>query len=183
MGDLARTAACRFSISFLLALACLACTSAEASAGTFDIVACDTAPEGRHDSWVPAATDKMATAAYCPSAGREAAGLWAGNALNVGTIPMHATSQHKFEALPGTSIVYLGARYMFRRFDSPWLTGVFANGSMLHGCQPGVGPAVCSFNSQSLDRDSTWSWEPGQIRDVAAMTACVSVSGCRSDVA
>ena len=183
MGDLALTYACRFTIALSIALGWLAWASGEARAGTFDVVACDAAPGGAHGSWVPAASDKMATAQFCPSAGREAAGLWAGNALNVGTIPPFAWAEQKFEPPPGTSIVFLGARYMFRRFDLPWRLGVFANGTMLHGCEPGAGPAVCAFNSQSIDRDSTWGWAPGQVHKVSVVTACGSGTGCRSDVA
>lgn len=183
MGELARTDACRFSIVLLTVLGCLALVTGSARAATFEVLACDTAPGGAYGSWASGASDKMATAQYCPSAGREAAGLWAGNAFNVGTIPPFAASQQKFEPPPDTSIVFLSARYMFRRFDSYWRTGIFANSTLLHGCEPGQGPAVCSFNSQSIDADSTWGWTPGQVQSVSVVTACGSGTGCRSDVA
>jgi hypothetical protein len=182
MGDVARTAVCRFSIALVVALGGFAWPPGAARAGTFEVVACDAAPAGAYGSWERSASDKMGTAQYCPTAGREAAGLWAGNAHSVGTIPAFAWSRQRFEAPPGTSIVFLSARYMFRRFDSSWRTGIFANDVMLHGCEPG-GAAVCSFNSQSIDADSTWGWTPGQVSSVSVMTACGSGTGCRSDVA
>src|SRR3712207_3486903 len=130
MGGLARIAACRFSIALGVALAALALSSANAGAGTYDVVACDTAPGGAHGSWLPRAADKMGTGQHCPSAGRESGGLWAGNGVNVGTIPAFAASQQYFDAPPGTSIVFFGARYMFRRFDPYWRLGVFADSAM-----------------------------------------------------
>ena len=183
MGEMARTAACRFSIALGLVLTCLALNPGSARAGTYDVVACDTAPGGVHGSWTPVATEKMGTMQWCPSAGREAAGLWAGNGLNVGTIPPFAASQQKFDAPPGTSIVFFSARYMFRRFDPYWRLGVFADTQMLHGCEPAAQETGCFFNSQSIDGDSTWGWQPGQIHQVSVVTACGSGTGCRSDAA
>ncbi|HEX8054184.1 MAG TPA: hypothetical protein VF517_14425, partial [Thermoleophilaceae bacterium] len=133
MGGIARTAACRFSIVVGLALAGLVAGPGVARAGTYEVVACDTAPGGAHGSWSPRASEKMGTMQWCPSAGREAAGLWAGNGLNVGTIPAFAASQQYFDAPAGTSIVFFAARYMFRRFDPYWRLGVFADTQMLHG--------------------------------------------------
>jgi hypothetical protein len=183
MGELARTAACRFSIALGLVLAALALSASSARAGTYEVVACDTAPGGAHGSWVPRATDKMGTGQHCPSAGREAGGLWAGNGVNVGTIPAFAASQQYFDAPPGTSIVFFAARYMFRRFDPYWRLGVFADSFMLHGCEPAAHETGCFFNSQSIDVDSTWGWQPGQIHQVSIVTACGSGTGCRSDAA
>ena len=183
MGDSARTAACRFSIVMGLLLAGLAWAAPGAAAGTYDVVTCDAAPGGVNASWTPVATDKMGTATHCPTAGREAGGLWAGNAWNVGTIPAFAAAQQKFDAPPGTSIVWFGARYMFRRFDPYWRLGVFADTHMLHGCEPAATEPGCHFNSQSIDGDSTWGWQPGQIHQVSTVVACGSGTGCRSDVA
>ena len=183
MGESARTAACRFSIALGLLLGCLALSPGAARAGTYEVVACDTAPGGAHGSWAPVATEKMGTGQFCPSAGREAGGLWAGNGVNVGTIPAFAASQQRFDAPPGTSIVFFSARYMFRRFDPYWRLGVFADTHMLHGCEPAAQEAGCYFNSQSIDGDSTWGWEPGQIHQVSVVTACGSGTGCRSDAA
>ena len=183
MGESARTAACRFSIAMGLLLAGLAWAPGGAAAGTYDVVTCDAAPGGVNASWTPVATEKMGTAAHCPSAGREAGGLWAGNAWNVGTIPAFAAAQQKFDAPPGTSIVYFGARYMFRRFDPYWRLGVFAGSHLLHGCEPAASETGCFFNSQSIDADSTWGWQPGQVHQVSTVVACGSGTGCRSDVA
>jgi hypothetical protein len=183
MGDMARTAARHSTIVLGLALACLALSSGAARAGTYEVVACDAAPGGNYGSWLPRATDKMGTGQHCPSAGRESGGLWAGNAVNVGTIPAFAASQYYFDAPPGTSIVFFAARYMFRRFDPYWRLGVFADTHMLHGCEPAAQETGCFFNSQSIDGDSTWGWTPNQIHQVSIVTACGSGTGCRSDAA
>ena len=181
MGGLARTAACRFSI--LAALTLLATWAPAASAGTYDVLACDNAPGGAYESWVPEASDKMWTGQHCPTAGREAGGLFAGSGVNVGTIAPFGYALQAFEAPPGTSIVYLGARYMFRRADPYWRIGVFAGTHMLHGCEPSSQETGCFFNSESLGRDSTWAWNPGQVQRVSVITACGSGAGCRSDAA
>jgi hypothetical protein len=181
MGGTVRTAACRFSILFALAL--LGAWAPAASAGTYDVLACDSAPGGAYSSWVPQPGEKMWTGEHCPTAGREAGGLFAGSGVNVGTIAPFAYSQQSFETPPGTSIVYLGARYMFRRFDPYWRLGVFAGTQLLHGCEPSTQETGCSFNSQSTGRDSTWAWNPGQVQRVAVITACGSGTGCRSDAA
>jgi hypothetical protein len=180
MGGLARTAACSFSTMAVLAL--LAMVPA-AQAGTYDVLACDSAPGGAYGSWVPQPGDKMWTGEHCPTAGREAGGLFAGSGVNVGTIAPFAYSQQGFETPPGTSIVYLGARYMFRRSDPYWRIGVFAGTHMLHGCEPSTQETGCFFNSESLGRDSTWAWNPGQVQRVSVITACGSGTGCRSDAA
>ncbi|HEX8647048.1 MAG TPA: hypothetical protein VF715_09095, partial [Thermoleophilaceae bacterium] len=147
------------------------------------MLACDAAPGGAYSSWVPQPGDKMWTGEHCPSAGREAGGLFAGSGVNVGTIAPFAYSQQSFDAPPGTSIVHLGARYMFRRFDPYWRLGVFAGTQLLHGCEPATQETGCSFNSQSTGRDSTWAWTPGQVQRVSVITACGSGTGCRSDAA
>lgn len=180
MGGLARTAACNFSMVAVLAL--LAMVPA-AQAGTYDVLACDSAPGGAHGSWVPQPGDKMWTGEHCPTAGREAGGLFAGSGVNVGTIAPFAVAQQNFDTPPGTSIVYLGARYMFRRADPYWRIGVFAGTHMLHGCESGTQETGCFFNSESLGRDSTWAWNPGQVHRVSTITACGSGTGCRSDAA
>jgi hypothetical protein len=181
MGGTVRTAACRFSILFALAL--LGAWTPAASAGTYDVLACDSAPGGAYGSWVPQPGERMWTGEHCPTAGREAGGLFAGSGVNVGTIAPFAYSQQSFETPPGTSIVYLGARYMFRRSDPYWRLGVFAGTQLLHGCEPSTQETGCSFNSQSTGRDSTWAWTPGQVQRVAVITACGSGTGCRSDAA
>jgi hypothetical protein len=180
MGGLARTAACSFSMMAVLAL--LAMVPA-AQAGTYDVLACDSAPGGAYGSWVPQPGDKMWTGEHCPTAGREAGGLFAGSGVNVGTIAPFAYSQQSFDTPPGTSIVYLGARYMFRRADPYWRIGVFAGTQILHGCEPSTRETGCFFNSESLGRDSTWTWDPGQVHQVSVITACGSGTGCRSDAA
>ena len=178
MGALARTAACRFSI--LVAIAFLAWPAADARAGTYDVVTCDHAPGGANNSWFAQPGDKMWTGQHCPTAGGEAAGLFAGSGVNVGTIPTFAAAQQVFEAPPGTSIVHLGARYMFRRFDPYWWVGVFAGTQLLHGCEPTTTQTPCNFKTSV---DSTWGWNPGQVTRLAAITMCGSSSGCRSDAA
>jgi hypothetical protein len=183
MGESARTAACRFSILLGLLLAALAWAAEGAHGGTYDVVTCDAAPAGRNASWTPVTTDKMGTAEFCPSAGREGGGLWAGSGVNVGTIPAFSAAQQKFDAPPGTSIVFFGARYMFRRFDPYWRLGVFADSHLLHGCEPATSEPGCHFNSQSIDSDSTWGWQPNQIHQVSTVVACGSGTGCRSDAA
>ncbi|MDQ3934154.1 MAG: hypothetical protein M3340_05935 [Actinomycetota bacterium] len=125
----------------------------------------------------------MWTGEHCPTAGREAGGLFAGAGVNVGTIPPLGVSQQAFETPPGTSIVYLGARYMFRRADPQWRLGVFADTNLLHGCEPAARETGCFFNSESLGRDSTWAWDPGHVGRVSVLTACANPNGCRSDAA
>lgn len=180
MGAMARTAACRFSILVGVAIACLAWGSAGARAGTYDILACDVAPNAGHGAWIPQATDKMWTGHHCPTAGNEAAGLFAGSGVNVGTIAPFANSQQGVDAPSGTSIVHLSARYMFRRFDPYWRLGVFAGTQLLHGCEPAAHETGCNFKSNG---DSTWGWSPGQVHRVSIITACGSGTGCRSDAA
>ena len=183
MAGTARTAARRFSIALALALACLALLAAKAPGGTYEVLTCDHAPGGVNQSWTPAASDKMWTGQHCPTAGREAGGLFAGSGVNVGTIPPFASSQQYFDPPTGTSIVFLAARYMFRRADPYWRVGLFADTHMLHGCEPAARETGCYFSSESIDGDSTWGWHPGQIHRVAIVTACGSGSGCRSDAA
>src|SRR5215210_7176196 len=106
MGGLARTAACRFSILVAAAIAGFALASPDARAGTYEVLACDQAPGGAHSSWTPeVSTSKMWTGEHCPTAGGEAAGLFAGSGVNVGTIPAFGASQQYFDAPSGTSIV------------------------------------------------------------------------------
>ncbi|HEX8744273.1 MAG TPA: Ig-like domain repeat protein [Thermoleophilaceae bacterium] len=164
-----------------LALACLAWGPGVASGGTYDVLACDVAPGGARGSWTAKADAKMLTGEHCPTAGGEAAGLFAGSGVNVGTIPLFANSQQYFEAPPGTSLVYFGARYMFRRFDPYWMVGLFVgDNQMLHGCQPATQETGCNFKTST---DATWGWSPGQVGRIYTMTACLGTSGCRSDAA
>ena len=124
----------------------------------------------------------MWTGENCPTAGRDAGGLFAGSGVNVGTIPAFATSSYAFEAPAGTSIAYLAARYTFHRAEPYWRLGVFADGTMLHGCEPAASESGCFFNSRSTGVDSEWGFSPG-IHRVAVQTTCASAGGCRSDAA
>jgi hypothetical protein len=180
MGALARTAACRFAWILMGAIACLAGSAAEARGGTYEVMTCDHAPGGVNNSWVAQPGEKMWTGQHCPTAGGEAAGLFAGSGVNVGTIAPFAHSQQGFDAPAGTSIVHLSARYMFRRFDPYWRLGVFAGTQLLHGCEPATQESGCNFKTST---DSTWGWTPGQVQRVSVITACGSGSGCRSDAA
>lgn len=178
MGRTARTLACRFSLFVIASLA----LAVPAQAGTYDVLTCDVAPEGVNNSWSPVATNGMSTGQHCPSAGRDAGGLFAGNAVNVGTIPAFSGAAWSFDAPSGTSIVYMAARYWFHRRDPYWRLGVFADGSMLHGCEPAPTEPGCEFHSRSIDRATEWSWAGG-VRNVSIVTACGSGFGCRTDTA
>jgi hypothetical protein len=155
MGGMARTAACRFSILLTATVAWMAWGAPVAHGGTYEVVACDHAPGGAHGSWTPQPGDRMWTGEHCPTAGGEAAGLFAGAGVNVGTIKWFAASQQYFDAPDGTSIVFFSARYMFRRFEPYWRLGLFAGTQMLHGCEPATQETGCNFKTSV---DSTWGW-------------------------
>lgn len=178
MGWTRRTFACRISAVLVLGLLWLCAGSAHA--GTYEVLACDVAPDGVNRSWTASASDRMWTGENCPSAGRAAGGLFAGSGVNVGTIPAFATSAYTFDAPAGTSIQYLSARYWFHRVDPYWRVGVFADGAMLHGCEPAARETGCGFSSESIGVPSEWGWAQG-VQHVAIQTTCGAAGGCRSD--
>jgi hypothetical protein len=126
----------------------------------------------------------MGTGEHCPTAGRDAGGLFAGSGVNVGTIQPFSSASQTFESPAGTSIVYLAARYSFHRVDPYWRVGVFAgDGTMLHGCEPAAHEPGCYFHSGSIGGTSDWGFTPGEVRRVYVQTTCGAAGGCSSNTA
>jgi hypothetical protein len=118
---------------------------ATATAGTYDVVACDAAG-GVNNSWAAVSNHPDLLAyAECPSGGDGRRGLVARHALKAANAPAGAYAHMRFDAPAGTAVVGLRASYRFFRSDSSWQVGLSNGRALLRGCPAGHPP--CDMGS------------------------------------
>lgn len=145
-----------------------------ARAGVYDVVACDAAPGGANNSWVPVVGNPLGTTAYteCPTGGSPDRGMIARNVVAANSSASgNVVAQMKFTAAPGTTIIGLNAAYAFYRDDPQWEAVLSTGAAMLRGCPMG-GPPGCTIASSS-----EWIDVPGGSQVLYIDAYCVT-SGC-----
>lgn len=172
--------ASRFLVAVVLGVIGLAVVPTIARAGTYEVVACDAAPQGQQRSWVGVHSQGMSTGTNCPTNRVDERGIWAAAAVNVGTVPAFSAARSVFEAPPGTSIVFLSSEYMFRRVDTYWGVGLWADGNHLHGCLPNQGGS-CNFTTGLAGSPATFSFAKG-VHQVYTQAACGNATGCSTSL-
>jgi hypothetical protein len=114
-----------------------------ASAGTYQVSACDRAPAEQNNSWQPFNTDiaHLVTGDVCPpsQAGGEqekTTGLYATDSLTgTGNAASGASAGWSFASPPGMSIVSLQPdRYLGAYGDHGWIPSITASGTTLESC-------------------------------------------------
>ena len=123
-----------------------------ASAGTYQIGACDRAPAGQNNSWQPFDEDSshMLTGHVCPSLSGEGeqaktTGLFASDSLTgTGNAASGASAGWRFTAPTGMTIVGVQAdRYLGAYGDNGWVPSISADGTMLETCSFGFPAEHC----------------------------------------
>lgn len=158
----------------LIVVVAAAVGAPSAHAGAYDVVACDAAPGGVNNSWIPVVGNPLGTTAYtaCPSGGSPDRGMIARNVVAANSSASgNVVAQMKFTAAPGTTIVGLNAAYDFYRDDPQWEAVLSTGVSMLRGCPMG-GPPGCTIGSSG-----EWIDVPGGSQVLYIDAYCVT-SGC-----
>src|SRR2546423_3562129 len=125
--------------------------SGSASAGVYEVRACDAA-DGVNNSWAATTNAPWMTAyTQCPTGGDQNAGMVARS-----TMPAQAAgtsqgvvAQMIFTAPPGAAVVGLRASYRFSRTDASWEAALSNGQQVLRGCAAG-GASACGI-AQSED--------------------------------
>jgi len=123
------------SVLILLVAALVSLTSPSvASAGSFDIPACDAA-NGANNSWAGFATNtSVAAYALCPSGGNPGRGIIARTALIDAGNSQGVAARMQFNAPPATAITGIRASYDFYRGDTGWEAALSTGSEVLRGC-------------------------------------------------
>lgn len=139
----------RSLLAALVAVVAVVGGGSSAHAGVYDVVACDAAPGGVNNSWIPVVGNSLATTAYteCPTGGSPDRGMIARNVVTANSSASgNVVAQMKFTAAPGTTIVGLNAAYDFYRDDPQWEAALSTGAAVLRGCPIG-GPPGCTIGS------------------------------------
>jgi hypothetical protein len=121
----------------VLAAIGVALSAPAASAGTFEVVACDAAPGFANNSWRSDVTHGgMTTFVACPSGDNQYLGLGARNNYYPSgwTVPGGAAARWLFEAPGDTAIVGIRANALFEQRDHRWQVGLSNGSQLLEGC-------------------------------------------------
>jgi hypothetical protein len=131
----------RRSVAQLLPVLTIAALAAAppATAGTFEVSACDAAPGFVNNSWRPHVTNPaMVMYSACPSADNPRFGLGARHKYAPrGSAPTGAATRWIFEAPPATAIVGVRANALFEQYNQRWQTGLFTRSRLVSGCRGG----------------------------------------------
>lgn len=164
----------RSLLAALVMVAALVVGASSAGAGVYEVVACDAAPGGVNNSWIPVVGNSLATTAYteCPTGGTASRGMIARNVVAANSSASgNVVAQMKFTAAPGTTIIGLNAAYDFYRDDPQWEAVLSTGAAMLRGCPMG-GPPGCTIASSG-----EWIDVPGGSQ-VLYIDAYCAASGC-----
>ena len=125
-------------IVFFLASAALV-AAPPASAGTFEVSACDAAPGFVNNSWRAEVTNPaMVIYNQCPSSDNPRFGLGARHRYaSRGSAPTGAATRWRFEAPPGAAVVGVRANALFVQFSPRWQVGLFTRSRLVSGCRGG----------------------------------------------
>ena len=142
-------------IAATLAALLLALPSA-ASAGTYDVVACDAAPSFANNSWRQEVShSSMVTFTACPSSDNPKLGLGARNGYFASgtTAPTGAAARWWFDAPPGTAIVGIRANGLFEQKSHRWQTALSNGAQLFAGCPatPSNTGAFCADGMNAAD--------------------------------
>src|SRR2546423_8767668 len=126
--------------------------SGSASAGVYEVRACDAA-DGVNNSWAATTNAPWMTAyTQCPTGGDQNAGMVARS-----TMPAQAAgtsqgvvAQMVFTAPPGAAVVGLRASYRFSRTDATWEAALSNGQQVLRGC-PAGGSSFCEISQADDD--------------------------------
>lgn len=153
----------------LIVGAALALVPASATAGTYDVLACDAAG-GANNSWLPNVTNTTAATAYtlCPTGGDPWRGIIARNVVVANTSSSSAVGQMLFNAPAGTRIIGLNAAFDFYRSDPNWEAVLSTGSQALRGCPVG-GVNTCGITSAGA---AQWIDVPGGSQALYIDVAC-----------
>ena len=131
----------RLALTCSCAAVLLAACVVPASAGSFEVVACDAAPGGANNSWITSATsDRVAAYTLCPAGIGDTRGIVTRNAvLQGGNAGAWQSARATFYAPPGTTISGIRASYLFFREGGEWFAGLSTGSNGLDGCYAGTG--------------------------------------------
>ena len=110
--------------------------AAPASAGTYEVRACDAAPGYANNSWAPERNHGgLAIYASCPSGGLDNGLVTRHTGQPAGwTVPTGAAARWVFRAPPATAIVGIRANAFFDQSDHRWQVGLSNGATLLRGC-------------------------------------------------
>ncbi len=131
----------RLNLSVLIATAIAIATASTASAGSFEVVACDAAPGGANNSWITSTTSgRVAAYTQCPAGIGDSRGIVTRNSVDAnGNAGAGQAARATFYAPPGTSISGIRASYLFFREGGEWIAGLSTGAQALDGCYAGTG--------------------------------------------
>jgi len=131
----------RLNLSVLIATALAIATASTASAGSFEVVACDAAPGGANNSWITSTTSgRVAAYTQCPAGIGDSRGIVTRNSVEAnGNAGAGQAARATFYAPPGTSISGIRASYLFFREGGEWIAGLSTGVQALDGCYAGTG--------------------------------------------
>ena len=175
-----------------LPVAVLVCSglvaASTASAGTYQVSACDRAPAEQNNSWQPFNTDiaHLVTGDVCPpsQAGGEqekATGLYATDSLTgTGNAASGASAGWSFTAPAGMSIVaFEPDRYLGAYGDNGWIPSITASGTTLESCTFSYPEDECSLGGPFGNVNSLDGILP--VNNASTLTfgiTCTGASGC-----
>jgi hypothetical protein len=159
-----------------------------ASAGTYQVGACDRAPADQNNSWQPFNEDiaHMLTGHACPPLPGEAeqaksTGLFATDSLTgAGNAASGASAGWRFTAPPGMTIVAVQAdRYLGAYGDKGWLPSLAADGTTLESCTFSYPQNTCAVGWPFGDFNSLGGIIPvNNASTLTASIACTGSEGC-----
>ena len=106
-------------------------------AGTYDVSACDAAPEFANNSWkLEVTSPTMHAFSACPSGDNPRYGLGARHRFQraARAAQAGAATRWRFQAPPDASIVGVRANALFEQLDSRWRVGLFTRSDLVSGC-------------------------------------------------
>lgn len=164
------------ALPLLTALAVAGASAAPASAGTFEVLACDAAG-GAQRSWSPAASsDRVGAYSVCPTGGIDSSGILTRNAVypSGGNGAFGDIASQTFTAPPGTTIAGVSASYdFFKNTGSGWVTGLVAQVGPTRSPQRLIGCYVQNATCATRDVDK-YIAAPPDTRALYVETYCES---------
>jgi hypothetical protein len=155
-----------------------------ASAGTYQVGACDRAPADQNNSWQPFDEDTahMLTGRVCPPLPGEAeqaktTGLFATDSLTgAGNAASGASAGWRFTAPPGMTIVAVQAeRYLGAYGDNGWVPSLAADTTRLESCTFSFPQNTCAVGGPFGDFNSLSGSIP--VNNASTLTASITCTG------
>ncbi len=169
------TVRCR---GLVVALSAFAAFAPPAQAGTYDVLACDAAPNGSVQSWTFDTNDPgIAAPVNCPTHGSALSGMALYNVVDNALVSY--TGQYArwlFHAPAGTSIDGVSTDYSVERKGQNWWWGRWgADSTPLQGCNYGDVPYSCSWGT--TPGTTTWIAAGGS-SNVGYSVGCIYSTWC-----